>query len=281
MIRFDRQAKVAFIVACVMLILCRVGFSSLVNALNVYLKKQPVPLRHDLSTIPRLLGPWQQIDHDAVLNETVIEALGTEEFLTRWYSHSDDPRKRGLQAHVVYYTGMIDAVPHVPERCAVASGLETLTLPFAYDLGLDQADWREDPQFTNRATGEPYPMYTFANQFTGEQVTVRMPIGVFKLRTTEFQDPGNPDLRVFAGYFFIANGRITPSALRVRKLAFDRTNEYAYYAKVEVTMFVDRDFDEMKFIEIATEFLNHFLPELMFCLPDWAEVESTSGSRET
>jgi hypothetical protein len=278
--RFDRQAKFAFITACATLIICGVGFTSAVNALNVYLKKQPVPLRHELSTIPRTLGPWQATESDAVFDEALIESLGTEEALSRVYVCRDEKRNVFLQAHVAYYTGMIDAVPHVPERCAVAGGIEAVVLPITYDLPLDVSGWRDDPEFTNRATGAPYRLHTFANQFTGELTTVRMPVGAFRLRATEFQDPDEPGPRVFAGYFFIANGRTTPKATAVRRLAFDRTDEYAYYAKVEVTMQGGPDFDEVKFIEIATGFLDYFLPEVMLCLPDWSEVESISVDHE-
>ncbi len=52
MLRFDGHAKAAFVAACFTLILCGVGFGAAVKALNVYLKKEPVELRHELSIIP-------------------------------------------------------------------------------------------------------------------------------------------------------------------------------------------------------------------------------------
>ena len=116
--------------------------------------------------------------------------------------------------------------------------------------------------------------------FTLEAIEVLMPIGKFRIRTTEFEDKTRPHLRIFAGYYFIANGRITPSPDGVRLLAFNLNDKYAYYCKVQFTMVGDRKLDQEVFVRIAAGFTDGLLPELMRCLPDWSEVESLTAETE-
>ena len=110
--------------------------------------------------------------------------------------------------------------------------------------------------------------------------TVRMPIGDFKLRTTEFRDGANPDIRIFAGYFFVANGQITPNPEGVRAFAFNLKTKYAYYAKIQFTMRVSEGTTREEFSEVVADLAGEILPELMLCLPDWSEVEAESADIE-
>ena len=103
-----------------------------------------------------------------------------------------------------------------------------------------------------------------------------MPIGKFKLRTTEFRGGDRFEQRIFAGYFFIANGRTTPWPEGVRRFAFDLTTRYAYFAKIQFTMIVSQGNTPEEFVADVADLANELLPELMWCLPDWAEVESLS-----
>ena len=67
----------------------------------------------------------------------------------------------------------------------------------------------------------------------------------------------------------------------IRARAFDRSTRYAYYCKVQVTMSGDRQFDQDTFLAFASDLYNHLLPELMQCLPDWAEVEARDDAETT
>ena len=96
------------------------------------------------------------------------------------------------------------------------------------------------------------------------------------LRTTEFRDPKSPDFRIYAGYFFIANGATTPSPEAVRSFAFDLSTKFAYYTKVQFSMPARGDIDEDAFVGLVSDFVGEFLPELMHCLPDWREMEARS-----
>ena len=142
-------------------------------------------------------------------------------------------------------------------------------------LALERSRWQADP------AGWPYPLATYLDLITVEPVTVRMPAGEFKLRTSEYQREDRPDWRIYGGYLFIANGETTPWPERVRLLAFQLKEKYAYYAKVQFTMYAAADVETDDFVELVSDLLAELLPELMRCLPDWAEVESWSHAPST
>lgn len=252
-----------------------IGFRTATDRLNVYLQKKPVELREHFDNISTRLDGWRMSGEVRKLSKDMIEELGSDLYLDREYvreREGETPRK--INVHIVYYTGMIDAVPHVPDRCFVAGGLETRVLPENYPLDLDHARWRPDPDHVNRVTGEPYRLAPYRDPITGRSTVVRMPVGDIVLRTTEFFAPETPGLRVFAGYFFIANGRTACTPEEVKLLAFRKSEEYAYYCKVQFSCGGGREFEAEEFTSLVTDLLEPLLPELMRCLPDWAEVET-------
>jgi hypothetical protein len=106
------------------LVVGAIGFRVLVAQANIFLMKERVELRRPLDTVPSRLGRWQKFEEDEVLDETMLEELGTRSYLDRKYALDGDPAKGFVHVHVAYYTGTIDAVPHIPERCWAVSGLE-------------------------------------------------------------------------------------------------------------------------------------------------------------
>ncbi len=277
---FDRQAKPALVVTAVTLMVCGVGFRFAARAAEAYFAKQPVDLRHPLTRIPRQLGPWRSTGPDVTLTVEVEESLGTSSYLDRVYEREGvDGESEVVSVHIPYYTGLIDAVPHVADRCLTAGGWVITSLPVNLDLPVDRSSWRQDPQRVNLDTGKPYPVVTFQDRvLTGRMHTVRMPIGEFRLRTTEFRDGTNPDVRIYAGYFFVANGQTTPVPEGVRVLAFNLKTKYAYFAKIQFTMYVPEQMTKEEFAEVVSELATELLPELMLCLPDWSEIESESAA---
>ena len=244
------------------------------QALNIYLRKAPVELRSSLANLPTKVDGWTMLE-DYRMAETGVEELGTEIYLSRAYRSEDLPDKPVLHFHLAYYTGTIDIVPHVADRCMVAGGLEKrVTANRALPIGQDQ--WVEDPVHT--IDGDPYLVQSTQNWLTGDEMIIRMPHGDFELRTTEFHDPSIPNSRIYAGYFFIANGRLTPEAGGVRILAYQPKDKYAYYCKVQFTLSGGADFGADQFVEIVSSFLEPILTDLMRCLPDWAEVHGTESS---
>ena len=268
--QFDRQAKAAFIVACLVLLVSGLGFEWAVQAWNVYLRKLPVDMRGTFDTIPKTLGRWERTGDDRVLDSAVIEELGTRKYLDRTYAI--DGSTETLNVHLAYYTGMIDAVPHVPDRCFVAGGFNLKSLPTNFKLEIDQEHWQVDPEFVNLQSKQPYWIADVADGYTGNFRRVRMPVGELWLRTSEFERPEYPNLRIYAGYFFIANGRIAVAPGDVKQIAFDHTERYAYYCKVQFT-YAATDATPERFAELVSDLLKDLLPQLMDRLPDWAEVE--------
>ena len=271
---FDRNAKYALLVAAMTLVGLRVGFRYAVESANAFLEKKPVPLRAQLTTIPLRLGNWRAEGEGMPLTAEIVEELGTDRYIDRWYTQGEArPDAPGMALHITYYTGLIDAVPHVPDRCLVAGGLIPKTRPKNLPLKIDDTQWELSSEHLNK--GRPYPVLTHYDRVTGKPVRVRMPIGEFELRTTEFGSEENPGMRVYAGYFFIANGETMPDPVDVRRFAFDLRTQYAYYAKVQFLLAGPEDFGRDDFIEAVSEVLADLLPELMRCLPDWVDVESS------
>jgi hypothetical protein len=268
---FDKHARFAFVAACVVLLAGGMGFRWAVAALNIYLQKEPVEPRASFDAISRTIGHWQAVGKDVEMDEAMLEELGTRRYLDRSYALDGNPRQGVLHLHLAYYTGMIDTVPHVPDRCIVAAGFNKKTEPENVPLQLDTSQWHDDPEYINLATGRKYSIVEVRDAFIGTQ-SVRMPIGDFKLRTTRFERDKQPNLQLFAGYFFIANGRITPSPDDVRLLAFRPSEKYAYYCKVQFT-YGANGMTQDKFVALVAEFLKDFLPELMQKLPDWKDIE--------
>ncbi len=275
---FDSKAKYALVAVCLTMLVSAIGFQSVIAALNIYLAKEPVELRQSLGTIPRQLGEWRARGEDVDLDAAMTEELGTEDYLTRTYVRERDGEEEAIMLHLAYYTGLIDAVPHVPDRCFVAHGWSISGLPQNLDLPVDTSGWRDDEENMSN-DGTPYPVMDRIDPITRRPSEVRMPIGDLRLRTSEFRNEQNPNSRLFAGYFFVANGRTTPQPEAIRVMAFNRSEKYAYYLKVQVSMPVTEDVSVDEFLERSGEFMDLMLPEIMRCLPDWAEVEQEAAQQ--
>lgn len=276
---FDRHARTALIVVCLTLLACSIGFRYAVSALNIYLRKEPVALRGSFATISRSFGDWQQVGEDAVLDDAILLELGTRDTITRTYVKGEDHRNAMLHVHVAYYTGMIDAVPHIPDRCFVAAGLEPQSLPDVVPLELDRSTWKADAGEANRATGQSYEVVEYRHPFTNQLLPVRMPVGDMAIRVTEFARKDQPGLRFFGGFFFVANGRATATPESIRVMAFRPSERFAYYCKVQLSL-ASNGLPRDHYIALVEDFLGHFMPELMLRLPDWQEVEQQASKQE-
>jgi len=113
-----------------------------------------------------------------------------------------------------------------------------------------------------------------------------MPRGDLALTTIEFQNPKHPKRRLVGGYYFIANGALARTSYDVRAMAFNLSDRYAYYCKVQLTKSGDVAEENGSLMEPfksdATEILTSLTPHLMRCLPDWPtwEKRSQEGSAE-
>jgi hypothetical protein len=276
---FDRHAPKALIAACLILLGGGVFFQMAVKQLSIVLQKESVPLREELSTIARNLGDWRKIGKDQIASAEIVEELGTSDYLSRTYARQGPTGPEYVHVHLAYYTGFIDTVPHVPDRCFEAGGLSKQTLPTNYAFDIDQSNWRRDPDPDHRSRdGEPYRLVVVRHPVTGQPAPVRMPLGEPRIRVTTFRDPLEQGVVVIAGYLFVANGEMIPTPHGVQAIAFEKRTRHAYYCKVQFTMSGDDQLTEARFLDAVSDLAADLFPELMRCLPDWALVEPAGPS---
>ena len=286
--RFDSHTPYALLAALATLLLAGLGFRAAVHQLDIVLRKEPVSLRAPLSTLPTSFPAsgveglpeareWRQLDKDVILSSAIVEELGTDTYLNREMARRGGKQENLLGLHIAYYTGLIDAVPHVPERCWVAAGgLTPVGTPKVIPLHVDLSRAEASDAPPNRATGEPYRQVEVMDAITRRFDTVHLPIGEYALQASEYQHESDPRQRQIGGYCFIANGRITPKAVGVRKLAFEPREKHAYFCKIQFAMVCSADDPDrwQKFELLTSEVFSQILPHLMRRLPDWPEVEN-------
>jgi len=247
-----------------------------IRALGLYLQKSPIYPRTGLEMrdIPAETENWRRVGPDRFESPEIEETLGTTNYVTRTYQEKNPPdgqAPRSIDLHIAYYTGSIDTVPHIPERCFVGGGMQIGGGTRVVDVPLDDTSWlsmRDAPEvMEGRAYTKTLARGSYSNR-PGQRVLLPLDPSGIQLRVTEFSIPGRPSL--YAGYFFIVNGEHRSSAEGVRLLAFDLKTDYAYYLKVQFTSQRVESAEELA--EIAGDLLDDLLGELMLTVPDWAEV---------
>jgi hypothetical protein len=148
---------------------------------------------------------------------------------------------------VTYYTGKVDTVAHIPERCMVADGYQptdTTDTP-RWDMGPDRlgstagGDGKIGVRFIN-----------FEDQTSAKRVTRRV------------------------AYFFFCNGQYLSDPVAVRTTLADLRARHGFYSKVELmTIIPDHD----RCAAVMSGFLQSVMPEVEKCFPDWNAVEHPTG----
>ena len=155
---------------------------------------------------------------------------------------------------VTYYTGMVDSVLHIPERCMVADGYEP-----------------RNPQFVDLVAG------TYAD---GSPRQVQIAFSTFEDQT------GHGRVARDVAYLFHCNGGYEPSHVGVRGKLQNLFERHGYYAKVELMTDdlsrrdprdANKEQAPQKSIEAMTDILTVALPEVERCLPDWNEVKGKTA----
>ncbi|MCE9591442.1 MAG: exosortase [Planctomycetes bacterium] len=235
------------------------GIYGVLWANDVILHKDPLPLRKQLFMIPEQLGTWKMVSQDPPLSAETIETLGTNEYIARTYN---DTSRSGagstVKLHLAYYTGTPDTVPHVPDRCWVAGGMQHMGLSFL-PLPLPAAMLR----------GEPDGSITANSKLAGP---VHVPSRNIDATIFTYASPQHGDKPSNVVYFFVANGKFLASPDAVRYGGFNPRDKYAFYCKVEIGMADVPDRDDA--VKHAAAFLSAALPDILACLPDWHEVET-------
>lgn len=260
-----------------------IGLRAATAALGIEAEKREAVLRQPLATLPPRLGEWRRVGEDNVLDSQTVEVLGTPHYLERTYAlqgaAADDP-VGALKVHIAYYSGDPDESPHVPEICWVGQGMTIDGPADIRPLRLSIPNVRIEPDLANLDTGDPYPIVALPHPVTRRVEDVALPVGDLRLRISRFKDPAQPRTLHLGGYFFIANGRLTPRATDVRSLAFQLYQPYAYWMKVEFDAAVSAGPEEAEaidaYVDRVEDLLSAMLPELMRRLPDWPTLERES-----
>lgn len=265
----------AFVATLVVMIVASVGMGMAIRAAGLHLRKKPIYPEGNvlLSVLPTETASWRREGSDRIESAETQEVLGTANYISRLYvlkGSEKTSKPIAIDFHAAYYTGMIDTVPHVPDRCFVGGGLLPTANAVYLPLELDSSRWILDEDVPAEMAGRIYKA-PLLNEFGAVSDRVRLPKDPDQIRfkVTEFTGPKGRG-SIFAGYFFVANGGTTPDAEGVRLLAFDLREEYAYYLKVQFTSTTVATPEELA--EHSASLLNELFPHLMRCVPDWVEV---------
>lgn len=218
---------------------------------------------------PKAAPSWRALGADTRENAEVEDTLGTKNYLTRTYGPVTGTLPR-LQLHTAYYTGSIDTVPHVPERCMVGAGWQIAADPKILHLPLDTSKFTSDPRDPDaRKLGYLRTRTSDQSDAPGRYVTLPKGIDNVQMQVTPFIGPDGT--KMYAGYFFIANGQVATTAIDVRRMAFDVKDAYAFYMKVQISSIDVKSEEELA--QQAAKLIDELLPELVRCTPDWLKVE--------
>ncbi|MEL7472874.1 MAG: exosortase-associated EpsI family protein [Planctomycetota bacterium] len=270
------STKVAIGVVIGVLLLVGGAMEGVIAAMDLYLRKLPIeaPNGRQVSAIPRETEHWIARGPDRVESGEIVDVLGTTNYLSRTYIEKNPPEgedPRRVELHLAYYTGMIDTVPHVPERCFVGAGLQPVRLGMVTPIPISTERLIEDPDVPEHLQGRIVTTRLSNAWSTAPGVRVRLPrdIEATSMLVSEYTSAEFGNL--WAGYFFIANGGLTATAEGVRALAFDLEQDYAFYLKVQFSTSSVTSAEELA--ETAASVLNDLYGEIMRCVPDWVEVE--------
>jgi len=162
--------------------------------------KASLPLKKPLGALDvESLFPYKIIERVA-LDSTVVEALGTNEYINWVLEDTSRPQTdplRYAQLFVTYYSGGVNLVPHTPDECRLGAGYQPAQPHENVDIDVPMAI--------------PVRLCTF-------------------LKTAVFQHE-----EVSVVYTFHCNGKFVATRNGVRMLINDLSNRYAYFSKVEVS----------------------------------------------
>lgn len=269
-----------------------IGMGAAINYFKAYLQKLEIypETGDDVRTVPTKTANWTQVGSDTIFPQEIVETLGTKNYVTRRYQAKEARAGSGkggvekpiVEFHLAYYTGLLDAVPHVPERCFTGAGLALTGGPWTVDIPMATGEWVVDGDWLKERGETLYTVRT-SNEYSrrpGQRVA--LPSGVspdkpIQLRVSQYTD--GQGRVAWAGYFFLANGGWVSSAEGVRDLAFKFSDRYAYFMKVQVQSMQVNSPEGLA--ELAGSLLGDMMGDVMFTVPDWREVRRGAWPKAT
>jgi hypothetical protein len=258
-----RQGRIHFALAAGILLVAAVVWN--IVLIGKYFAKKPVPPpanakfdNHRLVNFPEKIGPYilaadGELSRDnetdgepdglRVMREDDLDTLGTLRHDMNWYYMScyrDTGAKAGssgqyIQLDITYYTGLLEAVPHVGERCIVAGGG---TIDYS------------------QCKPVPVNLLPLSSKWDKWQ-------NVKVYRTTyEIRQKDGTVTRASQYHIFSMNGEPNYDWIRVRWDMGALSLKYCYFAKIQVTTRASEP-DVEKSDAICGEFMRYVLPEVL------------------
>ncbi len=264
----------ALVIVATIIAVAAIGLNASASFLKLNFRKDAVQPRSSIQSIPTRIGSWVSVVEQKLPAE-VEDELGTTMYIQRTYidiAKADDDIREAYEAadvkseelinsvansaltndpfarvslHVAYYTGSVDTVPHIPDRCMLGAGFEmsrreTVVLPLPAGTSPDIA-----------AEGLPVSFAAFEDPREGANRSVNR-----------------------VAYFFHVNGDYEHDAITgVRKRLQNLFETHAYFAKIEISSTGPSGLTpDAEAGEAMTRFLSEALPEIEAILPDWQAV---------
>ena len=273
-----------FVVAVLLLGTAAVTLNFATGFLQLHFKKRAVPMAVSAfdapDGFPSKVGAWVQVSTDTPLDPDTEHILGTKQYVNRIYvdSRALDPRELDAMkqlptsersrvlnalAHtrpeaviylgLYYYTGLVDTVAHIPDRCYIADGYDVSN----YQTKMDQK-LGTYPDGRDRVISFRY--INFEDQ-TGQQ-----------------RESKN------VAYLFHVNGHYESDPLGVRRSLQNLFEQYGYYAKIELmTVSPSSAGDpsggqtaQANSLTAMEDFFNAALPDFERCMPDWEKLHPSA-----
>jgi hypothetical protein len=186
-------------------------------------------------TLARFNDPDATFDLKVKMIDDSLKGVSPKERQTCAYAMEVTHPGTVVHMGLTYYTGLVDTVAHIPDRCYIADGYE----PNKYEI----PTWSLGPD----AGGKDQKM---------------------EVRYITFDDStGNNRVPKCVAYVFNTNGHYESDPLGVRSTLEDLTQRYGYYAKIEL-MSIGEGTDTSIQTAMA-DFLGASKAPIETCLPDW------------
>lgn len=264
--RGRRRKLSPFWVVVAILLVAALGLNATVAKMQISFRKLPVEPTLPLKAIKSELGPWVQVSVDRAMSPDFEHELGANEYVfrdyvdTRLLSKADrdaflkatpEAREKMRQKLVgldqkgvirfalTYYTGSVDTVPHVPDRCYAADGFK----PSTYE----KVTWPILPRANVADRNTDVRLINFVDQVDSRNSRPRQVSYFFQVNGAYEQDP------------------VSGVRTRLQNL-FDRR---AYFAKIELVTDLP---DPAAAGGVMADFLTAAMPEIERVLPDWKKV---------
>jgi hypothetical protein len=271
--------KPDFVAAALVLGIAAGGMNFATDYLALHFRKQPVDMRCTAldapDGIPANVGKWVLVSTDKPLDADTEHVLGTSKYIQRRYVNSDivsadviqkwaglssDQRDRSvfelmaqhpeavIDMGIFYYTGFVDTVAHIPERCYIADGFD-----------IKNSEIQHDQIVGTLADGSPRKLDFSFLSFEDGSGRNRMPTNV--------------------AYVFHVDGQYESSSLGVRRHLQSLTEKYGYYAKVELKTLGARSDgsgaqNQQQALAAMKDFLAALLPDVERIMPDWKALHA-------